>query len=103
MKYNLSNIARRANALTATMNQSAAWKLAWAEAKIDRLEEQLFVLNMKDRMTAAELDQSRELNAAIAALRQSTAPALKVVEVKEQSWEELMAAILANYDAKKAA
>ena len=29
MKYNRSEIARRANALTATMDKSAAWKLAW--------------------------------------------------------------------------
>ena len=38
MKYNLTNIARRANALTATMNKSLAWRKAWAEAKVTRLE-----------------------------------------------------------------
>ena len=43
MKNNLSNIARRANALTATMNQSAAWKRAWAEAKISRLEKAMYL------------------------------------------------------------
>ena len=64
MKYNLSSIARRANALTRTMPQSAAWKQAWAEAKIERLEAALFALRMKDRWDSADHAQSRELNAA---------------------------------------
>jgi len=95
MKYNLSNIARRANALTRTMNQSAAWKMAWAEEKLNTAEKVLFVLKMKDRMDAADFTQSRELNAEIAALRQSTA-ALKIVEAPRTD-------ALANYQADKAA
>jgi hypothetical protein len=35
-KYNLSNIARRANALARSMDRSLAWRKAWAEAKIER-------------------------------------------------------------------
>ena len=41
MKYNLTNIARRANALTRTMNQSLAWRKAWAEAKVARLDKEM--------------------------------------------------------------
>jgi len=42
MKYNLSNIARRANALTATLGKSLAWRKAWAEAKIAHLEKAMY-------------------------------------------------------------
>lgn len=34
MKYNLSNIARRANSYTYQYGKSAAWKLAWAYEKL---------------------------------------------------------------------
>ena len=37
MKYNLTNIARRANSLTATMSKSLAWRKAWAEGKVAQL------------------------------------------------------------------
>jgi len=69
MKYNRSNIARRANALARTMDRSAAWKTAWAEAKMAVAESALFVLGMKDRMDAADFDQARELRAEIAKQR----------------------------------
>jgi len=39
MKYNLTNIARRANALSRTMSKSLAWRKAWAEAKVARTEQ----------------------------------------------------------------
>jgi len=38
MKYNLTNIARRANALSRDMNKSLAWRKAWAEAKLESVE-----------------------------------------------------------------
>ena len=41
MKYNLTNIARRANALSRTMNKSLAWRKAWAEAKFARLDKEM--------------------------------------------------------------
>ena len=41
MKYNLTNIARRANALTATLDKSLAWRKAWAEAKVERLNKEM--------------------------------------------------------------
>ena len=48
MKYNLSNIARRANDLARSMSRSLAWRKAWAEAKIARLEKE-----MDDNMSSA--------------------------------------------------
>jgi len=42
MKYNLSTIARRANSLAADMGKSLAFKKAWAEAKIERLEKAMY-------------------------------------------------------------
>jgi len=80
MKYNLSKIARRANVLTATMIQSAAWKKAWAEEKIAIAEAALFALEMKDRWDAANFEQSRTLNAVITAQRATIAPALTIVK-----------------------
>ena len=41
MKYNLSNIARRANALSRNMSKSIAWRKAWAEAKVERLDKEM--------------------------------------------------------------
>ena len=41
MKYNRSNIARRANALARSMSRSLAWRKAWAEAKIARLDKEM--------------------------------------------------------------
>jgi len=38
MKYNLSNIARRANALARDMSKPLAWRKAWAEAKLESVE-----------------------------------------------------------------
>ena len=65
MKYNRSEIARRANALTATMDKSNAWKLAWAEAKVARLEDQEFTLKMKDRWSQEDFVQGALLNSTI--------------------------------------
>ncbi|MCL2300828.1 MAG: hypothetical protein FWC27_11870 [Firmicutes bacterium] len=98
MKYNLSSIARRANALARTMSKSLAWRKAWAEAKIANAESALFVLRMKDRMDAADFTQSRELAAEITRLQASiaTAPALRIVEA-------LRVDTLAAYQADKAA
>lgn len=64
-KYNRSAIARRANALARTMNRSAAWKIAWAEAKAEQLKEQEFILKMKDRWTQEDFVQKARLNSAI--------------------------------------
>jgi len=41
MKYNLTNIARRANALSRTLDKSLAWRKAWAEAKVERLNKEM--------------------------------------------------------------
>ena len=38
MKYNLSTIARRANALARTLGQSLAWRKAWAEEKLANID-----------------------------------------------------------------
>jgi len=83
MKYNRSEIARRANALTATMDKSNAWKLAWAEAKVTHLEEQEFTLKMKDRWSQEDFVQGAVLNSAIwaayrriAGLKNTQAPLL---------------------------
>jgi|GEM_PF-7018685 len=65
MKYNRSDIARRANALARSMDKSNAWKLAWAEAKVAQLEEQEFTLKMKDRWSQEDFVQGAILNSAI--------------------------------------
>ncbi|MCL2300247.1 MAG: hypothetical protein FWC27_08910 [Firmicutes bacterium] len=98
MKYNLSNIARRANALARSMNQSLAWRKAWAEAKIANAESALFELRMKDHMDAADFTQSRELAAEITRLQASIAPApaLRIIEAPHVD-------TLAAYQADKAA
>jgi len=45
-KYNLSDIARRANALARSMSKSLAWRKAWTEAKFARLDKEMD-LNMR--------------------------------------------------------
>jgi hypothetical protein len=96
MLYNLSTIARRANALARDMGKSAAFKKAWAEEKIAVAEAAPFMLEMQDRWDAADFEQSRELNAVIAAQSAAIAPALTVVPAprKELTWEEELEAFI---------
>jgi hypothetical protein len=62
MKYNLSAITRRANRYAAAIGKSRAFKKAWAEAKVDRLENELFTLKMKDVFEAEDFLLCYSLN-----------------------------------------
>ena len=59
--YNKSEIMRNANAYAKTTSRSAAMKKAWALAKIEKIDDALFMLNMKDRWNAADWKMSGEL------------------------------------------
>ena len=81
MKYNLSNIARRANALARTMTRSLAWRKAWAEAKIERLGTEMYLPeNSRPAMwmpIREELFAMRNALAAINAEAEAASPALQ--------------------------
>jgi len=88
MKYNRSEIARRANALARTMNRSAAWKKAWAEAKIARLEKAMYL--PENSAPACWMPIREELFAmkgALAAINreaEAANPALQIEAMKHQ-------------------
>lgn len=104
MKYDLSNIARRANSYAAAMGKSRAFKKAWAEEKLAIAEAARFELEMKDRWSREDFNRNRELSDNIAVLRKrisdleevTAAPTAEAVR-KELTWEEQMDALLEAY------
>ena len=73
MKYNLSAIVRRANSYAAAIGKSRAFKKSWAEEKMERLEGQLFMLNMVDFWSDADRAEYDRLSREISALRSQIA------------------------------
>ena len=73
-KYNRTEIMRKAHSLRVSknMNMSEALRKAWGLAKLEILESELFLLNMKDisggRTNIAAQEQIRAKNARIAEL-----------------------------------
>jgi len=84
MKYNRSNIARRANALARSMSRSTAWRKAWAEEKLAVAESALFVLRMKDRMSGGDHAEAARLGREITDLRKAIQP-LCIVEAPHKA------------------
>ena len=54
MKYNKIEIMRNANKYAKSIGRCAALRKAWAEAKMGKIDEQLFLLEMKDHWNNAD-------------------------------------------------
>ena len=90
MKYNRSNIARRANVLTRSMDKSRAWRKAWAEEKLAVAEAALFILQMKDRMSGDDYAEAARLGREAADLHKALQPLCIVEAPRKANLEPLL-------------
>jgi hypothetical protein len=72
------------------MNRSAAFVKAWALAKIEKIDAQLFSLNMIDRQSRTEKEYVRKLQDDRAALNAKANPVVKMIENPALSFSEKM-------------
>lgn len=73
------------------MSRSAAFVKAWATLKIEKIDNELFFFNMKDRHTAAERETVRTLTDTRRDLNAKVNPVVKVIENPALSFSDKMA------------
>ena len=98
MKYNKTEIMKKANALRKAygMSKSESLVKAWGMAKLAKLENELFILNMKDlsggRTNIIAQNQIRANNAAIAELE------AKIANLKNEIYPRVSVTVERKFD-----
>ena len=104
MTYNLSSIMKSANSYAKEIGKSAALKRAWAEAKIDSIENKQFMLSMKDRWNNEDYETNNSWNNEIAKLRAritEVAEEITISEKRKAAAERMNAKIVADWEERQ--